>query len=571
MVKLLIGSPIRQKPQILRQFLSGIEEADTEGIAVSCYFVDDNTDAASTLALQAFAERHDCLVRAGAELLSAIQSDTYAVSEDTHTWDNRSIDKIARFKDDIIEYALARQFDYLLFIDSDIVIDRRMIRHLISRDVEIVSNVFWTQWKPNWELEPQCFWIPTPEAQAKRPFSNPMTAEEARQLRKDFFTKMRVPGIYRVDGLGACTLIKRSALEKDVRFQAIPNLSIVGEDRHFCIRAGVRGIPLWLDTVYPAYHIYREAYLDRVAEFKRDGFQFDMCQTWNAPSPSAAPKSFGKRLRRWVRRGASALKRGVRACLGKGTRPKPTFERRLDRQQLTVLLYTDEIRMKYLPKTLELVAAFADACVLYDASEAGGAAEKAGAYFAANRLLVLRRSANGTAGVRGAFRLLWAEAEAFHPDWVLTLFAGELPEASTGFALSYMLPNQFADVYYVRRYDLWDETHYREDPAWELHKSHCPVLMRYCANYKFDWSLKQAVSVRLPAEAAWLRHAKTELKLGSLLWADPTDRQKSASGEADDVLDASLAQKRDASRLDQNPTLLRYDLLPAAFEPTRTL
>ena len=39
-----------------------------------------------------------------------------------------------------------------------------------------------------------------------------------------------------------------------------------------------------MDSVYPAYHINKEIYLDRVNEFKRDGFKFDMCQTFEKES-----------------------------------------------------------------------------------------------------------------------------------------------------------------------------------------------------------------------------------------------------------------------------------------------
>ena len=38
------------------------------------------------------------------------------------------------------------------------------------------------------------------------------------------------------------------------------NLALLGEDRHFCVRAGALGYTLYFDTVYPVYHIYREEY-----------------------------------------------------------------------------------------------------------------------------------------------------------------------------------------------------------------------------------------------------------------------------------------------------------------------
>ena len=568
MIKLLIGSPVRQKPQILEQFLAGIEDADKEGIAVSCYFVDDNTDPASSHILQNFARGHDCLVRTSTELLAAILSDSYASDEETHTWDKSAIEKISRFKDAIIEYAIREAFDYLLFIDSDIVIDRRMIRHLLSRQVEIVSNVFWTQWKPNWEPEPQCFWIPAPEAQVKRPFSNPMSAEEARQLRKDFFTKMRVPGIYPVDGLGACTLIHRSALEKGVRFRTIPNLAMLGEDRHFCIRAGALDIRLWMDTVYPAYHIFRESYLDRVEEFKRDGFKFDMCQTWSAPSvPPRDGKILG-RLRRTAKRGTAFSKRLLHRVFRKKPKPLPSFSRRPGPQRLTLLLYVDTARAKYLRQTLEATRGLADSCVIFDATGDSNSAQLAAAYYAADALCILSNNENSELNVRSVFCRLWQEAARFHPDWVLSLFAGELPEASAGFALPFLLPNQFADVYFFRRYDLWDADHYREEPGWELHKEACPVLMRYRSDYAFDWQADKPLSVRLPAEAARLRRASTELKLASLRWADPKDRLAPyPGGEAEDVPDPAVAELRRTSLAAAAPVLQRWDLLPPAFQP----
>ena len=54
------------------------------------------------------------------------------------------------------------------------------------------------------------------------------------------------------------TTIKcNKALKLGVSFSIIDNISFWGEDRHFCIRAEALGLKLYVDTVYPAYHIYR--------------------------------------------------------------------------------------------------------------------------------------------------------------------------------------------------------------------------------------------------------------------------------------------------------------------------
>lgn len=82
--------------------------------------------------------------------------------------------------------------------------------------------------------------------------------------------QLRQPGVYEVGGLGACTLIRRSALEKGVRFERIRNLSLWGEDRHFCVRAAALGIPLFVDTRNPAFHIYRDSDLEGADRYMRE-------------------------------------------------------------------------------------------------------------------------------------------------------------------------------------------------------------------------------------------------------------------------------------------------------------
>jgi hypothetical protein len=59
--------------------------------------------------------------------------------------------------------------------------------------------------------------------------------------------------------LGACTLISVPALKAGLNFLPINNVSFWGEDRWFCIRAEALGFPLYIDTHYPAKHLYRES------------------------------------------------------------------------------------------------------------------------------------------------------------------------------------------------------------------------------------------------------------------------------------------------------------------------
>lgn len=69
-----------------------------------------------------------------------------------------------------------------------------------------------------------------------------LSDEQARVRYQEFPAKLREPGVYEVGGLGACTLISQNALQQEVNFSKIPNLTFGGEDRHFCIRAAAMGL-----------------------------------------------------------------------------------------------------------------------------------------------------------------------------------------------------------------------------------------------------------------------------------------------------------------------------------------
>lgn len=290
MKKILIASPVRQKSSILAEFLLGLDEADKGQSEVKYFFVDDNTEAASSELLKTFAEKHDVIIEKGSDLYNA------DAHYENHVWHAENLAKVTVYKNAMITHCINYGFDYLFLIDSDIVIDKRCIPQLLSNNVDIVSNVFWNQWRKNGILTPQCFWIPDIYLQDKA-FNVPMTFEEAHAIRMDMVEKMKTPGLYKVDGLGACTMISRRALEMGVSFKEIPNLKIPGEDRPFCIRAGALGFELYMDSTYPAYHISKEIYLDRVDEFKREGFKFDMCQTFEPEEPKKKHKfEFARRF-----------------------------------------------------------------------------------------------------------------------------------------------------------------------------------------------------------------------------------------------------------------------------------
>lgn len=499
MKRILVGSPVRQKHPILEQFLLGLEGVDKTGFALSYYFVDDNVDPESSAMLEVFAQKHDALIKKGSELTDLDSFSNYVSDEITHLWDPSTIRKVAYFKDSIIEYAVENKFDYLFFVDSDIVVDKRTLRQLASRNVDIISNVFWTQWQPNWELEPQCFWMPALNVQSVKPFAPPISREESRQLQRNFFAKMRIPGMYKVDGLGACTLISYDALAKGARFKEIPNLALLGEDRHFCVRAGALGYTLYFDTVYPVYHIYREEYLNRVDEFKREGFKYDMCQTYIPEPPSTETRM--QRLGREIRKAADYIDRKTFAKLRARKQPRLRFVKEHTGNTVVLLMALREENKAYLADALKSLQSAVDFAILADATADGKAEEICAGILGADRCKVIASREQ-----ENSYARLWPMAEEYGARWILTMDADEILQNGGAEAIRHLVDNVRIDAYSFRRYDMCSAEEYRADKTGIL-----PCLMRYQKDYPFTWGAGD----KLPSEVSELVHADMNLKIRS--------------------------------------------------------
>ncbi|WP_342480952.1 glycosyltransferase [Paenibacillus sp. FSL L8-0340] len=270
--RVLLGSPIHQKPLILHQFLKSLLRLQLEGVELDFYFIDDNEDEASSSLLQEFSKSANNVF-----LQSSGFRDTYVRDDHTHFWNSGLVWKVAGFKNLMIRRAEAFGYDYLFLIDSDLILHPDTLLHLIQTQKDIISEVFWTQWQPNTMLQPQV-WMHDEYNQWEALPGEKLTHEEINHRFHAFLAKLQQPGIYEVGGLGACTLISRRAIESGVSYDVIRNISYWGEDRHFCIRAAALGIPLYVDTHYPALHLYRDSDLSKVEDYIR----------LTSPAPEAA-------------------------------------------------------------------------------------------------------------------------------------------------------------------------------------------------------------------------------------------------------------------------------------------
>lgn len=263
-IKVLIGSPIHQKPNILKEFLISLKELNSYGLELGFYFIDDNEIKESSEILEKISLEDKNIIVEKSRF-----NDIYQCNSDSHNWNEKLVWKVAKFKDKIINYANENNYDYLFLVDSDLILRPDTLINLINSNKDIISEVFWTKWNKNSCELPQV-WMKDFYTQYSQNRDEKLSEFESLVRTVDFIRELREPGIYEVGGLGACTLISRNAINEGVNFSEISNISFWGEDRHFCIRAKALGFPLYVDTRYPALHIYRESDIDKIVEYKNN-------------------------------------------------------------------------------------------------------------------------------------------------------------------------------------------------------------------------------------------------------------------------------------------------------------
>lgn len=259
--RILIGSPVRERPEILKEYADSLLNLDREGIKTEFLFIDDN------VIRESFEILHKLIQLLPGTLMAGDGKTPGNMSDFKHKWDIDSISRVSEYRNRILEFARDGDFDGLFFVDSDLVLHPKTLNHLIEQDKDIIAEIYWTRWAPSGPLYPQV-WLCDNYTQYEPGGEIVLRPDQTRKKTEDFHKMLKKPGVYRVGGLGGCVLISKKVLQSGISFKKIYNLSFAGEDRHFCVRAAVYGFEMYVDTAYPAYHIYRISDLPGCRKFK---------------------------------------------------------------------------------------------------------------------------------------------------------------------------------------------------------------------------------------------------------------------------------------------------------------
>ena len=204
--RLLIGCPVCQEPEVLKLFLRSLRRLELPGVQAAYHFVDDNHDPRSKALLEAFqAEVPNITVRrpqrqerkcSTGDITGMSTSLEGGAVQEPHDR-TRPAGGIHPPVPGGLRRAAAPEGGPA----SD------------DTGKEIVSQVFWTRWQEDAVEQPQV-WIRDFYTQFDQKPGEQLTQAEERARTYAFFAMLRVPGLYEVGGLGACTMIRRSALEQ---------------------------------------------------------------------------------------------------------------------------------------------------------------------------------------------------------------------------------------------------------------------------------------------------------------------------------------------------------------------
>ena len=223
MTRVLIAAPLRQDPKIFEEYQKGLDSLIIpDGVSVDRYFVVNDCD----------------------EVIPYIRGAEFdvvnngAMMYQDHLWTGELVGNMATYRNMTIRKALDGGYDYLLSVDTDLVLEEHTLQQLLEDDKDCVAGMFWTNgWSNCWMYD---------------------------QVSENNLPEWQTPGVYRVGVTGALFLIKRKVLEAGVDYSPIPNLrkAVFGEDRHFCIRAVCNGFELWADNHCQPVHLYRNKQYD---------------------------------------------------------------------------------------------------------------------------------------------------------------------------------------------------------------------------------------------------------------------------------------------------------------------
>lgn len=233
--RILIAAPLHQQIDIFEEYQNHLDKLNIpNGFSVDRFYVVNNCP----------------------EIIPHIRNAQYVVYDwgtalQYHSWNEFVIIQMSYMRNICMQFARDRHYDYIFFVDTDLVLHPDTLMYLLSANKDIVYEKHLTQ-NPDGGV-----WCSIYECDD----GNFRTTENIYRYRDSYNELFKIGG-----GCG-CVLIKKAVLDNpNVNFDAIPNLRfgfIWGEDKYFGIRAYVNGFEIWGDSHAPCVHLFSRKAIER--------------------------------------------------------------------------------------------------------------------------------------------------------------------------------------------------------------------------------------------------------------------------------------------------------------------
>lgn len=248
---MVIGSSVRKPAVIVAAWLQSLAwQIAPRNVQRFYLFVDDGCEPDARALLDKF------VLDYGGQVWDAPTPPVQDFSDvgSTHAWSETAMARVGAHKDRILDFARVNRADAVWLVDADLICDPMTLTSVWSVPEAIVCAVYWTSWM---DVPPEHPPVHSgPQVWLTQPYGLAGNGMEEWEFRRRLIDRQ----VTQVFGQGACSLLRRSALERGVCFAKWPANNHPGigqgEDRHLCLRAEALHIRMVADPYPDIFHIY---------------------------------------------------------------------------------------------------------------------------------------------------------------------------------------------------------------------------------------------------------------------------------------------------------------------------
>lgn len=230
-----------------------------------------------------------------------------------------------------------------------------------------------------------------------------------------------------------------------------------------------------------------------------------------------------------------------------------------EKGRLTLSMIVKNEGQRYLRRALETHRQWIDAAVIIDDGSTDDTPDICERALDGIPLRLVRNPQSRFANEVELRKQQWEETVGTGPEWIMNLDGDEVFERGFAGQVGDIVGSAY-DAVYFRLYDMWSETHYREDLYWKAHGIYRPFLVRYKPGLAYVWRETPQHCGRFPLTINTFSYWCHPARVKHYGWARPEDRQAKVERYLALDPDARYGWKEQYdSILDEHPHLVPWE------------